>query len=74
MAGTRMKYVMLLVRDVSESISFYGPSGLGLRVVSATQNWAELSMGPGPRLAIKAVDGYWRWLLPGVALAARCLR
>ena len=54
----RLSSIMLLVRDVSRSASFYSEA-LGLPVVMATDTWAHLQNGSsGTPIHLKAVSGY----------------
>ena len=52
--STRVRNLLLLVRDVPKSIPFY-TEGLGLHLVNGTQRYAELSDG-STTIALKKVE------------------
>ena len=45
MAAPKLRQTLLLVRSVANSVDFFGPTGLGLRVLSADEKYAELESG-----------------------------
>lgn len=51
---SRLEGILLLVRDVAKSVSFYGPHGLGLKVLhnSAAAVLLELNGNTGAKLRI----------------------
>ena len=51
-----LRSVLLLQRDVPRAARFYA-EGLGLRVATCTERWAELEAGP-LSLNLKQVDRY----------------
>ena len=49
----RLRQTLLLVRNVANTVEFLGPSGLGLRVLAKSENYAELEASETTVLAVK---------------------
>ena len=56
MAATRLRYLLMLSRDVPRAARFY-QDALGLSVSACTETWAEVEVHGGTKLAIKAAEG-----------------
>ena len=42
MSRPKLRQTLVLVRNVASSVDFFGPAGLGLRVLSVSEKYAEL--------------------------------
>jgi len=51
----RLRQLILLVRSVPKTIDFFGPNGLGLRILGASESYAELEAAENLVLAVKEV-------------------
>jgi hypothetical protein len=55
MSPPRLRQTLLLVRNVANSVDFFGPQGLGLRLLSASDKYAELEATDTTILALREV-------------------
>ena len=51
--SARLRQTLLLVRNVSQSVEFFGPNGLGLKILLSEENYAELEACENNILALK---------------------
>jgi hypothetical protein len=51
----RLRQTLLLVRNVPSTVEFFGPSGLGLPILSTSDKYAELEATESTVLAVKEV-------------------
>lgn len=50
-----LRQTLILVRSLGPSLDFYGPAGLGLRLLSTTEKYAELEASGTSILALREV-------------------
>lgn len=53
----RFSNLLLLLRDVPTAVKFYGPEGLGMKVVGQAHSWAVLET-EGLRISLQQTEGY----------------
>ena len=51
----RLRQALLLVRNVANTVQFFGPNGLGLRILTTTETYAEMEASEHTILAIKEI-------------------
>jgi len=54
----RFSNLLLLLRDVPSAAKFYGPDGLGLKIVGQASSWAVLET-EGLRISLQQTEGYF---------------
>jgi hypothetical protein len=58
MATLKFTNLLFLLRDVPTGVRFYGPDGLGMKVIGAATSWAVLE-ADGLRISLQQAEGFF---------------